>query len=419
MKRKILALLLCISMVGITAGCETTDEITLIEREDQTNIGFSWWGTDPRHDYTMEGIKVFEEQNPGIRVHMEYSEWTGYDKKNAVSMVSNTESDVCQINFGWVKKYSKDGTGYYDLEKIKSLDLSTYSPEMLDFGRSNGVLNALPIALNTKIFEYNQDIYQSYGLELPTTWDDFYQAAAAMNGDGIYPLDLDVTAAFMTSVGYVEQSTGKEFLNGEDQLQFTAEEIKQMISFYLDLVDKKVVMYVGDRADTDFEEGINACTVQWITNAEKYQSSLKDQKGHTAVIGTLPILPGAANTGWYTKPASMYVISKNTQNPEEAGVLLDFLVNSEDMAALQGMEKGVPVSTKAKAALEANGMLEGIQNDALTIMEQVNTKIMSPKFETTELQTAFKNAIDSILFNDGDLDTEAETAYLAMQDALK
>lgn len=419
MKRKIIALLLCVSILGATAGCAAQDEITLAEQKDQTTIGFSWWGTDPRHDYTMEGIKVFEEQYPDIHVHMEYSEWTGYDKKNAVSMASNTESDVCQINFGWLKKYSGDGTGYYDLEKIQSLDLSSYSEDMLDFGRSNGVLNALPIALNTKIFEYNQDLYQSYGLELPTTWDDFYKAAEVMSKDEVYPLDLDLTAAFMTSVGYVEQSTGKEFFDDQDKLQFTEEEVKAMIAFYLDLVDKKVVLYVGDRSDSDFESGINGCTVQWITNTEKYQASLKEKQGQTAVIGALPMLPGATNTGWYTKPASMYVISKNTQNPEAAGTLLNYLVNSTEMSELQGMEKGVPVSTKAKSALQSSGMLDGIQNDALTVMEQVDTKIMSSKYENSALQTAFKNAIDSILFNNGNLNTEAQTAYQAMTEALQ
>ena len=43
-------------------------------------------------------------------------------------MNSKTETDVMQINFGWLSEYSADGRGYYDLEKVSDvIDLSVYS----------------------------------------------------------------------------------------------------------------------------------------------------------------------------------------------------------------------------------------------------------------------------------------------------
>lgn len=417
MKKKILAVLLSLTVLFSMTACGS-DEITLAEQEDMVEIKFSWWGTDSRHDYTMEAVKQFEELYPNIRVHMEYSEWTGYDRKNAVEMASNTEADVMQINFGWLNKFSPEGNRYYNLESLNVLDLSSFSADILEFGRSGETLNALPIALNSKVFIYNKELYESFGLDIPKAWEDFYTAAAKMSAKGIYPLDLDTTASFMTSAAYVEQATGKSFFDSNNKLNFGQEEIRAMLEFYLNLVDKKVVEYMGDRNDSSYKEGIYAGTVQWITSAEKYQTSLAETKGQTTVVGAAPVLAGAKNTGWYAKPASMYAISSNTRHPEEAALFLEFLVNSEEMAKAQGMEKGVPVSTKAKVALEGAGMLTGIQSEAQKIVDNTQTKIMSPYYENSGLQAAFKNALDSILFNEGDIETEAAKACAAMKDAV-
>lgn len=417
MKKKLLAFLMAVATIFSTAGCGSED-ITLAEEEDIVEINFSWWGTDARHDYTMEAIKEFEKKYPNIQVHMEYSEWTGYDRKNAVEMASNTEADVMQINFSWLNKFSADGSRYYNLEELEDLNLTSFEASILDFGRSAGTLNALPIALNAKVFLYNEDLYKSFGMEIPTTWEDFFAAADKMKAKNVYPLDLDSTAAFMTSVGYVEQQTGKSFFDSQNKLNFGQEEIQAMLEFYLELVDRNVVEYMGDRDDAAYKSATCGCTVQWITNVEKYQTNLLESNGNKSVVGTIPMLPGAKTTGWYAKPASMYALSSNTKYPKEAALLLDFLVNGEEMAKLQGMEKGVPVSAAAKTALESEGMLTGIQSEAQKVVDNTETKIMSPYYENSGLQTAFKNAIDSILFNAGEIETEAATAYAAMKDAL-
>jgi oligogalacturonide transport system substrate-binding protein len=51
-------------------------------------------------------------------------------------MNSGTNADVMQINFNWLEEYSADGTGYYDLNKLKDLiDLSGYTSEDLKVGQ--------------------------------------------------------------------------------------------------------------------------------------------------------------------------------------------------------------------------------------------------------------------------------------------
>ncbi len=417
--RRFAAILLCGTLAVGTLGCSSGD-ISLEAADEKTDISFSWWGTDPRHDYTMEAIKIFERQNPDIDVHMEYTEWSGYDKKSAIQMAAHTEADVMQINFSWLDKFSPEGEGYYDLNSLKgSLNLSGFNETQLEYGTNGGILNALPIALNSKVCLYNKDLYESYGLELPKTWDDFFAAAKVMKKDQKYPFDLDQVCAFMFSAAYVEQQNGKSFTTEDNKLGFNADDVKEMIRFYMSLVDAGVVPFVAERDDANYKNAITGGTAVWITSAGGYETDLMDTSGNTTVVAPNPIMADAKRSGWYVKPASFYSISKHTEHPEAAAKLLDFLVNGSEMAKLQGLEKGVPVSTQARDALDSSGSLSGIQVDSEAAMYESDVNPMSSRFEDVGLQDAFVKAVSSMKYDGVSLDAAAKSAYDAMKEVLK
>jgi oligogalacturonide transport system substrate-binding protein len=417
MYKKFTAILLCVTMLFSVTACSSS-EITLKEESEKTDISFSWWGTDERHDYTMEAIKLFEEKYPNINVKMEYAEWTGYDKKTDVKMKSNTEADIMQINFAWLNKYSADGAGFYDLNSVTNFNLSNFHDNLLTYGTSNGVLNALPIALNTKVFLYNETIFKDFGLEIPKTWDDLFSAAQVMSANGVYPLELDEAGIFFVCVGYVEQLTGKSLFDSSNQIAFSTEDVKQMIDFYTSMVDAKVLVPLADKDVSGFDKGTYAGTLQWVTNAEKYKGKV-EALGDSIAVGQVPILDGASTSGWYSKPASMYAMSKNTQHPDEAALLLDFLMNDSEVAKLQGTEKGVPVSTAAKQSLTDAGTLAGIQYDAQQVADAMQLQIMGPYAENTTIQGALKSAIDNVLYGGRTSEEAASEALVTMQEAIK
>ncbi len=421
MRKKLLALMLCVSMVVATlAGCGSSDgNIALSMEEEQIEITFSWWGSDERHEYTIAAVKKFEEEHPNIKVNMEYSEFTGFQLKTDVKMRANKEADVLQLNYAWVDRYSSDGKGLYNLKNVSDiLNLNNYTETQLSYGESNNILNALPIALNGKVLLYNKSVFDSYGLDIPKTWDDLFEAAEVMSKDGVYPLDLDASAIWFLAVAYVEQSTGKAVIDGNNKFNFSLEDVKNMISFYTELVDKGVVMEVSERNDSYIKDGTCAGTMQWITSVNKYTGFIEEAGGE-AVLGDVPVMNGAARTGWYVKPATMYAISASTEHPKEAAMLLEYLVSSKEMAELQGLDKGIPSNAAAKQVLESEGMLEGLQGEASEIVDATDTILMSPYFEDSALQNALKSAVIDVLYGKSDLDSAAQTAYDAMVKDLK
>lgn len=421
MRKKLLALMLCVSMVVATlAGCGSSDgNIALSMEEEQIEITFSWWGSDERHEYTIAAVKKFEEEHPNIKVNMEYSEFTGFQLKTDVKMRANKEADVLQLNYAWVDRYSSDGKGLYNLKNVSDiLNLNNYTETQLSYGESNNILNALPIALNGKVLLYNKSVFDSYGLDIPKTWDDLFEAAEVMSKDGVYPLDLEASAIWFLAVAYVEQSTGKAVIDGNNKFNFSLEDVKNMISFYTELVDKGVVMEVSERNDSYIKDGTCAGTMQWITSVNKYTGFIEEAGGE-AVLGDVPVMNGAARTGWYVKPATMYAISASTEHPKEAAMLLEYLVSSKEMAELQGLDKGIPSNAAAKQVLESEGMLEGLQGEASEIVDATDTILMSPYFEDSALQSALKSAVIDVLYGKSDLDSAAQTAYDAMVKDLK
>lgn len=419
LRKRLTATVLCaMTACSMLSGCSSSKDVALIEADEQIEITFSWWGNDPRHTYTIDAVREFEKQNPNIKVNLEYSEFTGFQQKTNVKIAAHTEADIMQLNYSWVSGYSPDGSGFYDLNKVSDvLNLNNYTDEALSYGMINGSLNALPIAQNGQVFIYNKTLYDKYGLDIPKSWADFYKAAEVMNKDGVYPMDLGSVAMWFTCVAYVEQQTGKEIITADNKFNFTQDDVAAMISFYVDWVQKGVVMEVSKRQDSDLSNGTLAGTMQWINSTEKY-ATLIEEAGES-VVGTTPVLPGAARTGWYVRPATMYAMSANTAHPKEASMLLEFLVASDKMAMGQQVEKGIPFNQAAKSTLEKNNLLEGTMNDAADVIDDTDTILMNPNFENSSLSSAFYDACVSVLYGETDLQTAASAAYQSMSDSLK
>ena len=424
--KKIVACTLISALALGTGGCSFWHQRVLgedtqtIYRQDteQTQISYAWWGNDARHQYTLTGIRVFEEKNPDIRVNHTYGVWDGYETRNQVFMKSHTNADVMQINYSWLHTYSPDGTGYYNLNFLTDeLDLSRYSEADLTLGTVNGHLNAIPIAYNMPVFFYNQDIYDRYGLAIPKTWDDLFAAAERMSKDGIYPIGMVKKQMFLSMIAHFEQTTGRVLYTADGSYCGMPEDWAEMLSFYKELVDRKVIPSVSDFGATDFENGTTAGACFWASDATRYCEGLK-AAGANVVIGDNLMTPGALRSGWYTKPATLYAISATTQHPKEAARFLNFLINNGDMARLQGTEKGVPISERALDALKSSRQLDSLEYAASQeIMEmQDQNEVMIPQLEAATVMDTFKNTADKYLYGKESLEACAAEIHARLQE---
>lgn len=401
------------------AGCSGSD-VNVQTITEPVEISFSWWGNDARHEYTLEAIKLFEDMHPDIKVKCNYTEWSGYQTRSNVQMMSSTESDVMQINYAWIEQYSPDGEGYYDLNQLADkLDLSKFGDYELSFGMQNGKLNALPIAMNTQTVYINKSVYESYGLGVPRTWEDIFDAAAVMPDD-VYPISMASKSAFFYLTSYAEQLSGKKFMDHDGTLNFDTDDFQVMLEFYCRLVNEGAMPQVEYYERTNMDSGKYAGTVAWLSDGTTYCGKAV-QNGYEIVVANYPAEDDVhSGDGWYAKPATMYAISKNTDYPEESAMLLDFLMNSKEMAQLQGVEKGIPLSSSARECLAENDLLNGMQYEAFVKMSEYNDKlsVLSPYYENDDLIDAFRDACNKVLFDKSSARWQANALYETFAEVL-
>ncbi len=417
MKHKFLLTALSAALLFTTA-CSQQPVIT--SHEEQIEISLSWWGNDQRNEYTIEAVKQFEELHPEIKVKCNYSEWSGYQARSDVQMISGTEADVMQINYAWIEQYSPEGDGFYDIQKLSEhVDLSNFTEDELNYGMQNGSLNAIPIALNTQSVYINKTLYDSYGLEIPQTWDDFFKAAEVMQGE-VYPVAMTSKSSWFFITAYAEQLSGRQFMTMDGKLNFTPKEVQIMLEFYCRLIEEQVMPQVEYFERLAPEDGIYAGIVAWLSDGSSYcDRAVKN--GYEYIVTDYPVTGTARiGDGWYTKPATMYAISRNTDHPEEAAMLLDFLLNSTQMAELQRIEKGIPLSNAAQSYLSEHDQLAGMQYVAFEKMNEhrANLAVISPYFENEELISAFRDASNAVLYAKTDTETQAKVLHKTFEEIL-
>ncbi|MDE6796473.1 MAG: ABC transporter substrate-binding protein [Ruminococcus sp.] len=411
--RRILALTGSIAFISACA-CSGHEPV-VTQQEKQTEINLSWWGTDARNRYTIKAVEMFEEKYPDIKVNCSYSEWSGYEERSKIQMRSNTEADVMQINFSWLSQYSDDGTGYYDINQLDNFNISNFSEDVLEYGIKNDCLNAIPIAMNAETVYINKDIYDKYGLDTPQTWDDLFKSADVMKKDGIYAMSGASKSIWLYLIAHTEQVTGKRIIK-KNKLNFKAKDFQNMIEFYKELVDRSVIPQLEYYDSKEIAKETYAGSVAWVSDATNYFGTMIED-GVNIITADYTTLDGNnVGEGWYAKPATMYAVSKNTQHPEEAGLLLDFLMNSPEMAELQGVEKGIPLSNSAKKTIEKNYMLYGIQYEASQKMEGCQLAELSPVLENNSLIDDFFSACNDVIYDKATAKESAETLMIKISE---
>ena len=408
---KIICTLIATSV--LLTACSSSTKVEVRPQNNSVPVSVSWWGNDPRHEYMINGLEDFQSQHPSIMISTLYAVWNGYESRYQMLMRSHSNADVMQINYAWLNKYSADGLGYYDLSTLSSqIDFSNFSLSDIATGTVNGHLNALPTAYNTSCFFYNENIFNNYSLSIPSTWEDLFDAASVMSSDGMYPLGMIYKHAFLVLNAWFEQTTGRVLFDIDGTYVGTYEDIYSILEFYGQLIDSKVLMPPADFEVTYFGAGAIAGVSCWASDSGRYCNELVEA-GIPVIVGDFLQLESGNNRGWYIKPATMFAISATCENPAEAGMVLNYLLNDPDFIILQGTERGIPVSATAVKTLTDNGLLTGVEYEAGQIIRNnIDTMtLINPMLESSSVQDAFKSISDMYIYGEISLDDAASMLH--------
>ena len=137
----------------------------------------------------IEKIPEFEELT-GIKVSYEQIPETDYRNKLLIEFNSGSNPpDVIMENYGFVATdvaagWAEDLFPYINNPELTDPDFYQFEDIMtdaIDYAKVGDVLPGIPITSDRVLLMYRKDLFEEKGVAVPTTFDELYEAAVALN----------------------------------------------------------------------------------------------------------------------------------------------------------------------------------------------------------------------------------------------
>ncbi|MGD0031213.1 extracellular solute-binding protein [Paenibacillus illinoisensis] len=316
--------------------------------EGAIKLTITWWGSQARHDATQKALELYTKLNPNVTFETQFSGWDGYFDKLAVQSAAGNAPDIIQMDAAYVNDYVSKGL-LGDLSSVNTVDVD---PSLLESGKVNGVVYALPLGVAALGMVYDKVVVEKLGLEAPNyswTWDDYYnfgKAAKEKLGEDKYVF-ADQSADLVDYTAY-QYSMGKGYIyNQEGQLSIDKATWIEYMTKQSELRDQGILtppdLTTTDRElDPQLDNVINGYAIarHLFSNQVGSIDALKEDTYEFAA------LPRGTEAGGWLKPSMFWSINAKSEKQEEAKTFIDWFINDPEAAKLLGQTRGTPVSSK-------------------------------------------------------------------------
>ncbi|MCR5407342.1 MAG: extracellular solute-binding protein [Lachnospiraceae bacterium] len=463
MKKRVLASLLAVSMImGLTA-CggnapaapavteSSTEETADAEKEQEpeteeageeageaaetaegenVNLRMAWWGSQTRHDITVEVIEMYEKEHPNVHIEYEFYDFDSYFTKLKTLVASDQVWDIFQLGGNFPEYIDKI---YYMNEFIDSgvVDTSGISDAYLKITQdTDGNQIGLSNGLNTYGIAYDVDMFKEAGVPLPTddwTWDDFKDAAMKIHEHtGEFGSSGFTSSEFISGCSTYIAQQGKVgeygFFNlALDGMGF---DDPQMLTPYIemraDLISSGASPDAGAEMEiTDIENDFlvtGEAAMTWVAvNQFPTIYDICAEEGRTLALATVPRVKKDGPSGTVIQSSQMLCVSQDSQYKEEAAKFISWFQNSVECNNVLKGERGIPINDDVRAALEAeatDGQKE--MYDYVTLVGTFETpekiNVLSPAGQD-EVVDNYRNYIQQVVTGDITAQEAADKTY--------
>lgn len=336
---------------GKAAGCAPA------QAGEKVTLTFSSWVPG-----MQKTVDLWNQQNPNIQV--KYKEVAGGGdgtyKAYANQIKGGSTGDLGMIEFDSLPSFRlQDGLANIGSCPGISDAISKYVPwaqTQVSFGEK-GAVYGIPQDIGPLALYYRKDLFEKAGIQVPTTWDEFYAAAKKIKAKGGYITNFDPAQANLFA-GYAWQNGASWFSvdnGGSWKVNLTDPKSQQVASYWQKLLDEKLV---------DSQPQFNATENKALNNGKQWSlisaawyaklltNGAPDTKGKWTVAPMPQWTPGgkvASNWG-----GSTTVVFKNSKHPAEAAKFAAWAFGDPSALALNNKNGGqYPASTVGQQQVPA------------------------------------------------------------------
>ncbi len=345
------------------AESDSTDAAPAADSGEKIELRVAWWGSQDRHDRTIAAIELFEELHPNIDVVYEFAGWADYWTLMTTQAAGGNLPDVMQQDYARLEEWVSRGllTPLDDFVADGTLNFANVSDSALAGGKLDGVLYAVNLGTNSMVVVIDADKLAEAGMEAPNpewTFAEFEQFATDLHEKlGIYGMSGALTNEQLwkniyLSLGQWVYSADGASLGYEDDQPFIdyLTMVKRMQDAGVTQTREQELAQAGGSVETDLiVTGQSAATYFWSNQIVAMSNAAGE--GRNFILVPMPRPEGGASAN-YLKPSQFFSITSQARHPKEAAMFIDFFTNSIDANKILMAERGVPISSEVRAALE-------------------------------------------------------------------
>lgn len=344
-------------------GAESTETDLPPDGEQVELELYTWWSTGEQ-DAGNAVIAEFEQENPNIKVNVNYIPYADYSSKLNTMISADETPDVFFVQEYLVNEWGNKGVGMdlaplYAEENIVPEDL--YIPTAM-FKTEDHLWGISP-NMTTVVMYYNKELFDEAGIAYPPSdpqnpwsWDQYVDAAEKLTKDakGKHPGEegfdynnIQTFGTMMTSVtswitlSGLLYSNGTGFFNEDGTgLGITSKEGIEVLQSVADLSLKNQVaptMGMSKGLQSPSAMLMNGQLAMFMEGAYIYPEFEKEK--YDVGVTTQPSFSTPSGMAW----ASAFMMSKNTKHPKEAFKLYKALADY-DYAVDATQKHGASVS---------------------------------------------------------------------------
>lgn len=415
---------------GSTSGSTTGTADTAASDSEPITLRMAWWGSQERHDRTIEVIELYESLHPEVNIEYEYYSFDDYFTKLKTLVASDQVWDIFQMGGNFPMYMDKIcpldeyiESGVVDVSDITDANLkTTQDTEGHQLGLSNG--------LNTYGIAYDPAMFEEAGVPEPTetwTWDDYENAAMTITEK----LGIFGSSPFLTS----------EFIAGCSALIGQYGDVGQYSFFNLDLTGmgfddpSMLTPYIQMRADminagaypdagaaaeiTNIENDFivtGEAAMTWVA-ANQFPTiyDVCKEQGRTLKLATIPRVTSDGPSGAVIQSSQMMCVSQDSENKEAAAAFISWFENDPDCNNILQAERGIPVNTTIRDTLSAQAtegqqMMYDFVNEVSNFEMPEKVNVLSPDGQD-EVVDNYRNYIQQVADGQITADQAAQKTY--------
>lgn len=316
----------------------------------------------------QETVDLWNSKNPDIQV--KYSEVVGGNDGTYQAYSNQIKAkktpDIGMIEFDNLASFRLQGglANIGGCEPVQEAQdkFVDWTNSQVSFGEE-GAAYGVPMDIGPMAFYYRKDLFEKHNIAVPTTWDEYYEAAkqvkAADSGAviGNFPTDQP---AWFTSLAW--QNGASWFSNDSDswKVSMTDEATTQVAEYWQKLIDDKLISTQPGLGDPQWK-AINSSKEWSLIGAAWTTKLLSESAPKTDGKWAVAPLPqweagGTASGNW---GGSTAVVFKNSEHPYEAAKFATWAFSDPEALALNNKNGGqYPATTEGQETLPA--LAEGL-----------------------------------------------------------